>query len=119
MNVKRPLPVTIIAWLYIAVGALALVTHTSAHGLRHPIASDYVWVAITELAAIAIGVLLLYGRGWARWLALLWMGFHVVVSWPVVSRLVIHSIFLAVLAYFLFRPGSQKYFPSQPDAGPY
>ncbi len=107
---KRPLAVTIIAWLLIAVGALAQVAHTSAHGLRHPLASDYLWITITELAAIAIGVLLLSGRGWARWLALLWMGFHVAVSWPVISRLVIHSLLLAALAYFLFRPCTQKYF---------
>lgn len=107
---KRPISVTIIAWLLMAVATLALFAQTSLAGLRHPIASDDLWIVITELAGIAIGILLLLGRGWARWLALIWMAFHVVVSWPVVSHLVIHSVFLAAMAYILFRSGAQKYF---------
>jgi len=44
------------------------------------------------------------GRNWARWLALVWMAFHVAISFPVVRQVVTHSIIFALIAWVLFRP---------------
>ena len=38
------------------------------------------------------------GQNWARWLALLWMAFHVAISFPVVRQVVTHSIIFALIA---------------------
>jgi hypothetical protein len=56
------------------------------------------------------------GRNWARWLALVWMAFHVAISFPVLRQVVIHSILLALIAWILFRPDARRYFtPPKPD----
>ena len=74
---KFPLPVLIFSCLYIGVGTLGFVFH-----FRESLASprDGVWIELTECIAIVCGVFMLRGRNWARWLALAWMAFHVVLS---------------------------------------
>jgi hypothetical protein len=54
---------------------------------------------------------MLRGRNWARWGALAWMAFHVVLSaFHSLVQLAMHSVFFAVIAYFLFRPAAKEYF---------
>ena len=56
------------------------------------------------------------GRNWARWLALVWMAFHVAISFPVVRQVVTYSIIFALIAWVLFRPDARRYFtPLKPD----
>jgi len=105
---KRPLSVAIIGWLYIAVGAI-----TFAYEFRsgHPFQYDMVWAELVRLIAIVSGVYLLRGRNWARWLALAWIAFHVVLSaFHSLSQVAIHGMFCAAIAYFLFRPQTTLYF---------
>ncbi len=74
---KRPVSVTILACVYLAVGAIGFAAH-----FRELVTwqQDAVWVELTELAAILCGALLLRGQNWARWLTLAWIAFHVVLS---------------------------------------
>jgi hypothetical protein len=108
---KTPLPVIVIAWLYIAVGAVALAYDLRAFLPRHSFAHDIAWISLVHLLAIISGIYMLRGSDWARWLAIAWMAFHVVVggldSW---FALVVHSLLLAALVYFLFRPQAARYF---------
>jgi len=108
---RPPIAVLIIACLYIVVGAAGLVGHFPRHMIFHQ--DDY-WIELTELLALVAGVFMLLRQNWARWLAIVWMAFHVAISWPVVSRIAIHTVFLAVIAWLLFRADARRYFGNTP-----
>src|SRR5437588_2104451 len=80
----RPLAVTIVAFVYIAAGLIGVVSHFAdfSAGL----------VLISALAIVA-GVFMLGAHNWARWLAIGWMGLHVVISvFHSVRELAIHAV---------------------------
>lgn len=64
---KRPVAVTILACVYLAVGAIGFAYHFPEL-LEVP--RDGVWIEVTEALAIVSGVWMLRGHNWARWLAL-------------------------------------------------
>jgi Trk-type K+ transport system membrane component len=108
---QRPLPVTIIACVYIVAGAIGFADHLSGLTAQHPFQDGAVWVELVGLIAVVCGAYLLRGRNWARWLALAWIAFHVVVSaFHSLPEFAIHALFCAVIAYFLFRPAAARYF---------
>jgi hypothetical protein len=108
---KRPLAVTIIGCVYIVTGAVGFAYHFTDFKARHPIQYDFVWIELVRLIAIVCGVYMLRGHNWARWLALVWMASHVILSaFHTLPELAIHSLFCAILAYFLFRPTAARYF---------
>lgn len=109
---KRPPSATIIGWLYIVTGIIGVAYHvTGFFNAPHPFPLDIVGVELISLLAIVCGVYLLRGHNWARWLALAWMGYHVILSgFHSLSQLAIHSLLCAAFAYFLFRPGANRYF---------
>jgi hypothetical protein len=113
---QRPLPITLLSWLLILSGLLGLGYHAKDLDLRRPFQNDTVWVELVRVLAIVAGVFMLRRRNWARWLAMAWIGFHVVISifhsWQQVAM---HAIVFALFASFLFRPAVNKYF--QPEAG--
>lgn len=108
---KRPLSVTIIACLYIVMGAIGFVHHFTDFKAQHPFQYEIVWVELLRLIAIACGVYMLRGSNRARWLALAWIAYHVILSgfhsW---FELAVHSLLCAAFAYFLFRPPGDRVF---------
>lgn len=107
---KRPLSVTIIACFYIVMGAIGFAYHFNELKAPHPF-HDIVWVELIRLIAIVCGAYMLRGHNWARWLALAWIAWHVVLSaFHTLSGLAIHSLFFVILAYFLLRPTATRYF---------
>jgi hypothetical protein len=105
---KRPISITILACAYLAVGVGGFAVHFRELLARHP---DAVGIEVTELTAIVCGVFLLRGQNWARWLALAWIAFHVILSaFHGIPELVIHAVFCAVFAWLLFRPEAARYF---------
>lgn len=108
---KRPIGVTILALVFIAVGTTGFVYHFpgfQAHDLFH---YDAVWIEVTELLAVICGAFLLLGHHWARWLALGWMIFHVLLSaFDAFGEFAIHTLFCAVIVWVLFRSDSASYF---------
>lgn len=108
---KRPLAVTIIGWVYIATGAIGFAYHVTEFKVLHPFPYDIVWVELLRLIAIVCGVYMLRGHNWARWLALVWIAYHVILSaFHTLPELAIHILFCAILAYVLFRPTVTRYF---------
>jgi uncharacterized membrane protein HdeD (DUF308 family) len=106
MGRKRiPVPVILIACLYLAVGIGGFVLHFSDR--RAP---DWIWVEVTEVLAIVCGVFLLRARNWARWLASAWMAFHVIISFGELGQLAIHSLFLVLIVWCLFRADASRFF---------
>lgn len=108
---RRPISVTVIAGLYIAAGAVGLAYHLVGWKPQHVFQHDILWTSLVRLTAIVCGVYLLRGRNWARWLAIAWIAYHVVLSgfhsW---FELMVHSLLCAVFAFFLFRPRATGYF---------
>jgi uncharacterized membrane protein HdeD (DUF308 family) len=102
---RIPVPVILIACLYLAVGIGGFVVHFSD---RH--APDWIWVEVTEILAVVCGVFLLRAHNWARWLASAWMAFHVVISFGELRQLAIHSLFLVLILCCLFRADATRFF---------
>ena len=79
-------------------------------------------------APIFCGVFMLYGRNWARWLLVVWIGFHIVIGfWHSLGAGLVHAGLFGVVLFFLFRPPASAYFrgiqavptksPDQPPEG--
>lgn len=108
---KRPLSVTILACVYLAVGTIGFLYHSTEFRGRNAIPYDLVLVELVELIAIACGAFMLRGRDWARWLALAWIVFHVVLSaFRTFREFALHGLFCAVIAWILLRPQATRYF---------
>ncbi|HTP69646.1 MAG TPA: hypothetical protein VMJ35_12140 [Dongiaceae bacterium] len=106
---KRPLIVTLIGTLFIAVGAVGGV----AHAKEGPIGWGLALIELSELVALVGGVFLLMGKNWARWLLLVWMGFHVVISaFDSLQKLAVHVVIFGLIAFALLRPPAWQYFRS-------
>jgi hypothetical protein len=110
---KRPLSVTVIAWIYIAVGTVGFVYHLTEFGGAPILTSDALWIELIRLVAVVCGAYMLRGQNWARWAAIAWIGLHVVVSaFHGGFELGVHCLFFAVIAWFLFRTEAAEYFGS-------
>lgn len=114
---RRPLSITLISWLFIAVGGIgllagftALLESTAPPRIAEP--SFEFWLSqAVRFCAIVSGVFMLYGFNWARWLLVVWLGYHVILSvLHSPFELIVHSLLFAVVAYFLFRPEASAYF---------
>jgi hypothetical protein len=105
---NRPFSVTGVAWLYITIGVLAFSYH-SPELLR--LQKDALLIEFTELLAVVAGVFMLRGHDWARWLALAWAAFHVVITaFPPYHGLAVHILITAGIAYILLRSDAAQYF---------
>lgn len=103
----RPISVTLIALLYLAVGVIGFAAHFHSLLSRQP----YAWaIELTEFLAVIVAIFLFRRRNWARWLAVVWMGFHVAISLREPIPLAIHSAFFVVIAWGLFHPSASRWF---------
>ena len=106
MNAKRrPVSVVLIACLYLVVGGGGFALNLHAFGQP-----DFYWIEGTELIAVIVGVFMLFGHNWARWLALVWMAFHVAISFEAPRNLVVHALFLVLIGWVLLREEAREYF---------
>jgi hypothetical protein len=106
---KRPFQVTMLGWLFIAVGILSTIYHL----LKSPPDRWTAPILLVGTIAVVAGVFLLRGAGWARWLVLAWLAFHVVVSaLNSLPDAMPHFVLLLVVGYFLLGPPTSKYFQS-------
>jgi len=116
---KRPRSISVISWLFVAAGAIGLAYHATEFKVDRPFQYDVVWVCLVRLLAILCGVFMLRGSNWARWLLLVWIAYHVILSaFHSLSELAMHTLLLGVVAYFLFRPRASAYFrgaSAEPD----
>jgi hypothetical protein len=108
---RRPLSVTVISCLFIAAGIIGFAYHATEFKPQGQFKYGLVWVCFVRLLAILSGLFMLRGSNWARWLLLLWIVYHVILSaFHTLSELAMHSLLLVVVAYFLFRPEASAYF---------
>jgi hypothetical protein len=104
---KRPFQVTVLGWLFIAVGTVS----TAYHLWKSPLDRWTVPILVVGIIAIVAGGFSLRGARWARWVVVGWLAFHVVVSaLNSVADAVPHLVLLLVVGYFLLGPPTAKYF---------
>lgn len=105
---KRPISVTIVGVIFIATGVIGAGVHGAE--LKRGFGWDVVVALAISLVAVLCGAYILRGSGWARWLAVAWLGFHVALSIHSRQQLAMHSALLAVFGYLLFRSSATNYF---------
>jgi hypothetical protein len=112
----RPRLVTLLGWMLVALGAVECVYRLTR--IQRPVHASDFGVPLFELIILACGVFLLRGSDWARWLAVAWVGFHVVVgSLHSVPRGIVHGAIFLVFAWMMFRPEMNAWFRTRRQAG--
>ncbi|HKK46232.1 MAG TPA: hypothetical protein VJ964_11975 [Balneolaceae bacterium] len=122
----RPLSVTIISWLFIVVGIISLlgglqpftgiITGSDIPPFSLHETLDLALASATLLLAIIGGIFMLKGFNWARWLLVLWMVFHIIISLQGTLWIIIfHCVIFGAITYFLFRKNGSDYFINRPD----
>ena len=112
----RPLSITIISWLFIMLGSIALVSGllpmvSATSAQRVADLKSHWMVHLSRAAQIVGGLFLLRGHNWARWLLVAWIAFHIVISaLHSVPQLAIHVAIFSVILYFLFYRRASEYF---------
>ena len=113
---RRPRPVTIVGWLFIAAGGVGFGYHARELVTQRPVAHDLIWVLAVRLLAVIGGVFALRGHDWARWLLVAWLGYHVALgALHSASEALVHAVLLVVVGYLLLGPPATAYF--RPRAG--
>jgi hypothetical protein len=108
---RRPLSITVAAAVFIVSGAIGLTYHATELAAAGPALNHVLWELVVRCLAIVAGVFLLRGADWARWLALAWTAYHVVLGgFHSVSQGVVHALILAGVAYVLLRAPARGYF---------
>jgi hypothetical protein len=106
----RPRAVTLIGWLFIAVGGAGI-----ARGLWDVVRAEATLLDLgimtaSGIAAVLGGALLLRGSAWGRWLLLLWMAFHIVISaLDDRVKLAMHVVLFGAVLYFLLGAETSAY----------
>lgn len=110
---KRPVVVIVIACVLVAAGAIGIAYHATEFTL-HPFRYDLLWVEAVRFLAIIFGVFLLRGQNWARWGAMAWMAFHIVLSaFHSTQEMLAHGLIFLLIAYGLFCPAAMRYFRTE------
>jgi hypothetical protein len=116
---KRPLSITAVGLLFLLTGAIAFGFHLWRGWSRGEIRSDVLLVLAVSLLAVVAGIFMLLGSNWARWLALAWLAFHVVISalnsW---RETVMHALLFALIAWLLLRPQAGQWFAPEENQIP-
>lgn len=109
--VKRPLPVTLFSWFFILAGTVGFIYHLTELGSGHPIATESILILLVRLLAVAGGILVLRGSNIGRWILVVWILCHVVLSfYHTTSELIMHAVLAIAVITAFFYPGARAYF---------
>lgn len=106
-----PLPVIIVSIIFILAGCIGFAYHVKQlFGINDNL-NETIWILFLRIVAVVCGLLLLFGINGARWLAIAWLVYHVVISaLNSTSEMIIHIAFLVLVSVLLFLPVSSTYF---------
>ena len=103
---QRPRSITIIGWLFIVFGSIALLSGAPFADIK-----SHWYVHLSRILQIVAGVFMLYGRHWARWLLVAWIAFHLVVgALNGLVTFVMHVVIFSVILFFVFRRDANAFF---------
>lgn len=104
---ERPFQVAFLGWLFIAVGTVS----STYHLVKNPFDRWTIPIMLVGIIAVVAGFFLLRGARWSRWLLLVWLAAHVVISaFNSLPDAIVHAALLLVIGYFLLGPPTSKYF---------
>ena len=111
---SRPLPVLIVAILFLIVGVVGSTNHIKDFFETSEKLDVVLLVQLLRISAIVCGILLLRANNLGRWLSIAWILSHIIIgalnSW---FQLVAHMVLLAAVAILLFLPVSSRYFQNK------
>ena len=109
---ERPRSITIISWFFIIFNSIALLSGLlSPDNLTFAQLKGHWMVHLLRILGVVVGVFMLRGQNWARWLLVVWMIFHIVLSaLHSALQLMMHAVIFTVILYFVFRPQASSYF---------
>jgi hypothetical protein len=108
---KRPIYVTVLGYLLIAVGVIGIAYHFNEFKGANP--NEYLLVLVVRLIAVACGVYVLRGKSWARWLSIAWIACHLVISiFDTQKGVAVHAVVLIAFTVLFFLPAANRYFRS-------
>jgi hypothetical protein len=109
---KRPIAVTVIGWLFVAVGIIATTYHLIQTNWSDPFGNGNGWVLAVRVLAGVAGVLVLRGSNAGRWLLVVWMAYHVLLSYfhPLIELLVHTGLFVLLVYFLMFNRRCEDFF---------
>ena len=108
---KRPISIIIVSTLFILAGVVGFAYQVKELSDK---LYETIWVLFVEILAVTCGILLLFKICWARWLAIAWLLYHIIISaFNSTSEMIAHIVFLIIVSILLFLPISSKYFQSK------
>jgi len=114
---KRPIVVILVSVLFIAIGIANLfksVWPLVGGNITNHELMDSALVLLSALLALLGGIYMLRAASWARWLVLIWMALHVVLSiFHKPFELAIHSLILVLLIGLLLFGSGGRYFSNR------
>lgn len=109
-----PLPVIIVSILFILAGAVGLAYHAREIFELNNNPNETIWILFLRVSALVCGLLLLFRINWARWLAITWLVYHIILSaFNSTSEMIAHILLLILVSVLLFLPVSSAYFQSK------
>jgi hypothetical protein len=111
---SRPLPILVVAILFIIVGLVGFLTHIK--DFFEPSEKLYVTLLVQLLRILAIvsGILLLRAYNSGRWLSIAWILSHIIIgALNSTFQLIAHIVLLIVVSILLFLPLSSAYFQNK------
>ena len=106
---NRPLSIILISGLFIAAGVIGIIYHASE--LKDLATPDVSLVFFVRMLAIIGGIFTLRGANWARWLLVVWIVYHVILSFfHSTEEVIMHFILAIVVVVSLFHPKANFYF---------
>jgi len=85
--------------MFVAAGVIGFAYHVTEFNPKRLFEFELVWACLLRLLAILGGVFVLRGNNWARWLLLVWIAYHVILSaFHSMSELVAHGVLFVVIA---------------------
>ena len=110
----RPLPVIIVSALFILTGCVGFASSIKDFLEPNDKLYQLVWILFVRILAVGCGLLLLFRISWARWLAIVWLAYHIGISaLNSIPEMIAHIVFLIMVSVLLFLPVSSMYFQNK------
>lgn len=123
---KRPLSLTIIAWVLVVLSLLALVgaftmgsnpvMMKTIEQMHMSLAMEQAWTVIGVIVNLIVAYGIFKGQPWSRVLYVVWGVFGLIVGFfisPMKAALVLSLVVLVVISYFLFSEKANEWFSAR------